>query len=377
MIRKVRIENFKSIQNLDIELGRFNIFLGESGTGKSNILEAIAMGMAASQDKLDLSFLESQGIRVTEPRFMRSAFENQEVAQEIKIQLEDGKRVAEYRLVSENKTNPKWIDLNNNFRHNTLNHLKEKTLNLATEVNKRKSNKEKKSTEKEVWSLVDQWINEQQRQKKEHNFVIYCPDERGMLKNTPSRSLPNLSIYGEGLLALLDDLAEKEPQKLNTIRQYTEGLNWLEDFYAYPSSKGDPSLKIKDIYVRNPITYFPPHCSPSSFLFLLFYFTIFISRESPTFFGIENMSRSLPPHWLGQLTPLLIKIAEENQKQAIINTHHADWLKCFAWNDSVFKVYKVWRNTEGRTQVQAIKSKKELPRAEAYKDVFLGEKKKV
>ena len=44
MVKSVRIENFKSIHELDLELGRLNIFIGENGCGKSNILEGIAMG---------------------------------------------------------------------------------------------------------------------------------------------------------------------------------------------------------------------------------------------------------------------------------------------------------------------------------------------
>ena len=40
----------------------------------NHILEAIALASAAAQNKLDNEFLISRGIRVTETRFMRSAF---------------------------------------------------------------------------------------------------------------------------------------------------------------------------------------------------------------------------------------------------------------------------------------------------------------
>ena len=38
---KIRIENYKSIVDLTLELGRFNVIIGTNGCGKSNILEAI------------------------------------------------------------------------------------------------------------------------------------------------------------------------------------------------------------------------------------------------------------------------------------------------------------------------------------------------
>jgi AAA15 family ATPase/GTPase len=50
MITQLIIENYKSIQNLTLDVGRVNVLIGENGCGKSNILEAITF---AAADKLD------------------------------------------------------------------------------------------------------------------------------------------------------------------------------------------------------------------------------------------------------------------------------------------------------------------------------------
>jgi AAA15 family ATPase/GTPase len=42
-IRKLRIKNFKSIKELDLDCKRINVFIGEPNTGKSNILEIIGL----------------------------------------------------------------------------------------------------------------------------------------------------------------------------------------------------------------------------------------------------------------------------------------------------------------------------------------------
>ena len=76
MIKSIHIKNFKSVADLSLDLGTFNVLIGENGCGKSNILEAVAFGAAASADKLDFEFLGSRGIRVTNPEFMYSAFKN-------------------------------------------------------------------------------------------------------------------------------------------------------------------------------------------------------------------------------------------------------------------------------------------------------------
>jgi len=76
MVNKIHIKNFKSVYDLELELGRFNVFIGENGSGKSNILEAVAFGSAASANLLGNEFLASRGIRVTDSNLMFSAFSN-------------------------------------------------------------------------------------------------------------------------------------------------------------------------------------------------------------------------------------------------------------------------------------------------------------
>ncbi len=43
MITKLSISNFKSIRQLDLDCKKVNLFIGEPNTGKSNILEALAL----------------------------------------------------------------------------------------------------------------------------------------------------------------------------------------------------------------------------------------------------------------------------------------------------------------------------------------------
>ncbi len=112
MIRELSIKNFKSIRALKTELGRVNVLIGENGGGKSNILEALALASAASQDKLDNEFLAARGIRVTEPRFMRAAFDEQEGDRTIDIELRgDGGTGLDCSLrVEETATHTRWVE---------------------------------------------------------------------------------------------------------------------------------------------------------------------------------------------------------------------------------------------------------------------------
>jgi len=99
MIESIGIKNYKSIVDLQFDVGRVNVLIGENGSGKSNILEAIALAAAAEADKLDNEFLTSRGIRVTSPLLMRSNFRlNDQHYIEITIKFDGIKTPYIYKL---------------------------------------------------------------------------------------------------------------------------------------------------------------------------------------------------------------------------------------------------------------------------------------
>ena len=73
MIRGLKIRNYKSIRNLELELGRVNVIIGENGCGKTNILEAIVYASASTKNALNPEYLGRQ-LRLVAPEFMTPAF---------------------------------------------------------------------------------------------------------------------------------------------------------------------------------------------------------------------------------------------------------------------------------------------------------------
>ena len=47
MLNTIKVEAFKSLEKVEINLGRVNVFIGANGSGKSNLLEAIGVLSAA------------------------------------------------------------------------------------------------------------------------------------------------------------------------------------------------------------------------------------------------------------------------------------------------------------------------------------------
>src|ERR1700733_8943944 len=117
MIRELTIKNYKSILDHTIELGRINVFIGENGCGKTNILEAMAMAAAALTDKLSVEELFNRGMRVAKPSIMRSSFlgaRSKEILLGFKFELEqlDGPLSVELRLSADEESTAevKWSD---------------------------------------------------------------------------------------------------------------------------------------------------------------------------------------------------------------------------------------------------------------------------
>ena len=109
-IKSINIKNYKSIVDTTIQLGGFNVFIGANGCGKSNILEAIALGAAASDNKVHFEYFANRGIRITDPYLMFPRFSKDKI-DKIIISLIDsmGKSSSYFILSDDNDTSPTKI----------------------------------------------------------------------------------------------------------------------------------------------------------------------------------------------------------------------------------------------------------------------------
>ncbi len=78
MLTSFSVSNFKSLLDVTIEPGSFNVFIGANGCGKSNILEALALLAGDVTNRTTPEDLYNRGYRVARPAITRSAFEGLE-----------------------------------------------------------------------------------------------------------------------------------------------------------------------------------------------------------------------------------------------------------------------------------------------------------
>lgn len=340
MIRKLSIKNYKSISELEMELGRINVLIGENGCGKSNILEAIAMGCAAADNKLGKEFLVSRGIRVTEPRWMRAAFSVENMDKGLQIEFQSPEWKFLHVLQNDNQPYSPWYDPSAEA--------------IKKPLEKLVKNLEEKKTDvfKEVSQFLKTWT-EKTGLNELISFIIYSPENGSLRLFEQEGQMEPLGIKGEGLFKFLKYLHSKN--KLGEIKERLHCLGWFEDL-DIPDDlwSNERKIKIRDRYLDEKLAFFDQNCANEGFLFLLFYFCLFSSEETPKFFAVDNIDASLNPKLCSDLMLHLVEIAKKQDKQAIMTTHNPCILDGLNLDDPEQRLFVVYRNNAGHTRVKRI-----------------------
>ncbi|MFB2875509.1 AAA family ATPase [Floridanema aerugineum] len=373
MIKEIGIENYKSIQELKIELGRVTVLIGENSCGKTNILEAIALSAAAAADKLDNEFLASRGMRVTDSQFMRSAFNTDNLTQEIKITLQFyPDKTLTFNLQHDGKPYSNWVLVNSDQLNSDLSRKIQAIVDL---IHKDPLNFSPQSREEIYQGVKASFLGQNDKYTNLlKTFLIFSPENSSLRIFNEEGQIQPLGIKGEGLFKLLTVLSLEENQaKLQEIKDKMQLIDWFEDL-AIPHksnlSLGERVIQIKDKYLAPELDYFTQNSSNEGFLFLLFYFCLFISDDTPKFFAVDNIDVSLNPRLARRLVKELVELAKRYNKQVIFTTHNPAILDGLNLDDDEQRLFVIYRNKLGHTKARRILSPKPL---EGQKPVRLSE----
>ncbi|MCX6583233.1 MAG: AAA family ATPase [Candidatus Aminicenantes bacterium] len=342
MIREIIIKNFKSIPELSLELGRFNVLIGENGSGKTNILEAIALGGAAAANKLDNEFLSSRGIRVADPELMRAAFDPKTKNEEISLEYADiDEAKVTFRLKNDNQPYSKWVDVEREKAEKNL---------LQFIKSDAKMDKFLKYTLNSVLQNQLDTLS---------NFIIYSPENTTLRIFEQEGQILPLGIRGEGLFKLIKTLLlAKDKKPILEIKENLKLFDWFDDFnLPEMASANEFVLKIKDRFLSSQLNEFDQRSANEGFLFLLFYLSLFISKDTPVFFAVDNLEASFNPKLCVEISKMLIRLCKEKKKQVIVTTHNPSLLDGLNLHDPEERLFVIKRNTNGCTIAKRITEK--------------------
>ena len=362
MIRKLQINNYKSLFDLTLEVGRFNVFIGENGCGKSNLLEAIALAAAAAADKLDHEFLASRGIRVTEPQLMRSAFSDESLIEPIKIGVDFAKldKVEIYTLHNDNQAYAKWT----RFEGNLSSFITRKKSPFRLNLTKPYSGKE------EYKAYLEHCKNLANNEDKLKNFIIYSPENTALRNFYKEGQIEPLGINGEGLLKLLKVIQSKSDEQRQEIHASLQLFDWYDQLEIPKDlSSSEDKVTITDRYLT---LAFDQRSANEGFLFVLFYIALMVSDDTPKIFAIDNIDTSLNPKLCTKLIKELVRLAKKYDKQVFVTTHNPAILDGIDLSDDEQRLLVVSRNKQGHTRYKRI-TLKDKPRSSSNEDLKLSE----
>ena len=397
MINKIEIKNFKSIVDLKMDLGRINVIIGANGCGKTNILESFAFASAASQKKLDNEYLLARGIRIPGPQFVIPAFEDLEETESDKVTISifEGVSIRDIE-VKFNKDSKKWedasiadvdrsiIELFNNlldiyakqkglgkieYRDKDSDYVKGILIEI---LQKAVSDKFPGFNPDMIPKLFDALYKDN---KSLPTFLIFTPDEIILREQNIESPIKPLGIHGEGLFSFLKEQMNNEKDLFGKLN---EGLNLLDWFDGLDVPKdllsNEAKLLIGDRYLKESLHFFDQRSTNEGFLYLLFYLTLFNSKETPSFFAIDNIEASFNPKLCMHLIKLLIELAKENDKQVILTTHSPFVLDALDLSDEEQRLFVARRDIDGHTRLTIIKHRAERTQklSEVWMNGYIG-----
>ena len=147
-------------------------------------------------------------------------------------------------------------------------------------------------------------------------------------------------------------------------------LDWFDGFNIPDDLlSNEYKLSIGDRYLNESLHYFDQRSTNEGFLYLLFYLTLFNSKETPSFFAVDNIETSFNPKLCIKLSEYLISAAQKNNKQVILTTHNPYILDGLDLSDDEVRLFVARRDLDGHTRVTRIPYKRE--RVNKLSDVWM------
>ncbi len=377
MIRKIRIQGFKSILDAELEIGQVNVFIGANGSGKSNLLEAVGVLSAAVEGRVDDASLRNRGVRLGLPALYKTSLEGQRFRRFITLEAtgEVTKGPIVYRVGLDNpieKPLPSW-----QYRTERLQSGRRVILGRGLKgMRLGNSHSERPKAEREFVGLSYMsyvYLSEEEVEFLERlrQFVIYTPLTPVLRGVQPdSTPLRPLGLAGGGLAEVLESLLTAQGEIL--VHRLREMIDWVEKIEILPPSKAriPPALPTtRRILVFTDRKMKPPRNQVSAYdasegiLYVLFTLALALHPDLPLFLAVDNFGYGMHPRLVRSLTAVLCSLLLEqpSRRQVLLTTHDPMVLDGLPLLDDRVRLFAVERDPKASaTMVRRIVVNEEL-----------------
>ena len=365
MLENLAVRTFKSLEDVTVDLGLVNVFIGANGSGKSNLLEALGVLSAAADGKVDDQALLARGVRPGLPLLYKSAFP-----------AKPGKKIpphlffgacgsrAKYEISLHNPLRepaPAWRFKSELWEDNQVK-LVARSSAQATKTNLERGLAALKAVETTGGPALDLLRLLQ-------DYVIYSPTTavlRGIATETQPRRPVGLS--GGNLPGAISDLLKRRPRDDRSRRICREMLghvDWASSYgWTYSnrlplsSSAGASKtvIRFRDRFMRKDRNVLSGYDASEGALYALFLGVLSGHEESPALCAVDNADHGLNPRLARSLMEHLCQwyLDAGEARQILLTTHNPLVLDGLPLQDDRVRLFTVSRTSSGRTSVRRV-----------------------
>jgi predicted ATPase len=370
MFNQINIESFKSLEKVEIELGRVNVFIGANGSGKSNLLEAIGVLGAAANGRVDDEALLRRGVRPGLPALYKSSFKGTRQPSEIRFSAtNDGASFSVGLFNPLEKPEPAWRIKTELLKEGKIK-LVGRSQRLKTRLDPTLGYTALKAVELSEESPAGRLLKELRQ------YAIYSPDTatlRGLDVDPQSRE--PVGLNGGRLAEAVRDVFVGAIHR-GKMREFNDSVLELIDWasglgasgpQAVPVSKNIPQptriLRFRDRFMADGRNYLSGYDASEGALYVLFMTVLVHHPESPPVLAVDNFDHALNPRLAKALTRKLCEwtLALQN-RQLLLTSHNPLVLDGLPLQNNDIRLFTVERSNQGKTVVRRVEVSAELLR---------------
>ena len=361
MLDKLSVRTFKSLDDVTVDLGWVNVFIGANGSGKSNLLEALGILSAAADGKVDDQALLARGVRPGLPTLYKSAFPGR-IPPHLYFSVHSGQ--ARYEVSLHNPLRdptPAW-----RFKTEVWEDDDHKLVGYSP-LQKTKTNPERglaalKAVEAPAGAAFELLRLLQ-------GYVIFSPTTsvlRGVAPETQPRQPVGLS-GGNLPRAIRDLLRQRKRDDLSRriCREVLGLVDWAGSF-GWTSSDRLPlspsaaassdAIRFRDRFMRKDRNVLSGYDASEGALYALFLAVVSGHEASPALCAVDNADHGLNPRLARSLMERLCQwyLDSSQPRQILLTTHNPLVLDGLPLQDERVRLFTVSRTASGRTSVRRV-----------------------
>ena len=364
MLENLSVRTFKSLDDVKVDLGRVNVFIGANGSGKSNLLEALGILSAAADGKVDDQALLARGVRPGLPALYKSAFPAR--GRRIPPHLHFGARSgqARYEVSLHNPLEdpaPAWR-FKTEVWEDDNDRLVTRSPGKASKINPERGLAVLKAVEVPVGAALDLLRLLQ-------SYVIFSPTTavlRGVAPETQPRQPVGLS-GGNLPRAILDLLKQCKRDELSQriCREVLGLVDWADEF-GWTSSDRLPLsptaaaskdvIRFRDRFMRKNKNILSGYDASEGALYALFLAVVSGHEASPALCAVDNADHGLNPRLARSLMECLCRwyLDSSGPRQILLTTHNPLVLDGLPLQDDRVRLFTISRTGSGRTSIHRV-----------------------